>query len=136
MDPRRDSHHEKADIKMGVDSSIFAKDSKRSFYFDRDRNFRVWDLEWDDKKYAEIKSKLDRHVPVTSDEVIYMAEKNITYWETQETQEYRANWNRSIIKFVKEHPNDNFMVYTDHESPDSHDISKVGGYTEWEDKDV
>ena len=118
---------------MGVDSSIFAKDSKKSYYFDRDHNFRVFDLEWEDKRYADIKSKLDRHVPVTSDEVIYMAEKNIVYWEHQEGQEYRANWNRSIIKFAKEYFNDNFMVYTDHESPDHHDISKVGGYTEWED---
>jgi len=106
---------------MGVDAGLFAKKSKRYFWFDRKDNIRAyWNMEsfeeW--KKMETIYGRLtDSKEGVSAEELLPFLKTNIKCWEkADEDQRYNGEWIRHLIKFVKANPDDRFFVITDHDS--------------------
>lgn len=113
---------------MGTDACIFAKKAKAFYYFDRFFNLMCF---VSDEPYEQITHrKLSEANPATAEEVKYVCRKNIEYWgEAGSQNSYKAEWNKRIIDFVNEFPNDEYFVVTDNEDPSCWDYD--GRYARW-----
>lgn len=131
---------------MGVDARIFAKNANKCFYFDRQHNYltRWWVKDGSDLKDPVADYIVDRlcQGSVLAEDARYLAEVNIREWAFTDVldpiqalsrpNDHRVYWNIQITKFIKEHPNDQFFVISDHDDPSMHDYIKENGTVEWE----
>lgn len=115
---------------MGVDTFIFDERSKECFYFDRNLNFFAHAVHPEyDPTYGHVMNQgnfdRDENERFTSSDVAHCCDVNIEYWETGgEREHHRAEWNKSIKRFVTERPHGAFFFRNDHQDPSSHDIRK------------
>lgn len=133
---------------MGVDACIFADQANKYFYFDRKHNYLTrW---WHKGGYIKdpvadyITDRLDQG-PILAEDARYLAEVNIREWALVDAlnpvegfihpNDHRVYWNKMILQFINEHPNDHFFVISDHDSPNMHDYIKEHGTIEWKPPD-
>lgn len=133
---------------MGVDACIFAEQANKCFYFDRKHNYltRWWHTGGNIKDPVAdyITDRLDQG-RILAEDARYLAEVNIREWTLMDAlnpveafihpNDHRVYWNILILQFINEHPNDQFFVISDHDSPDMHDYIKEHGTIEWEPPD-
>lgn len=129
---------------MGVDARIFAKKANKCFYFDRKHNYltRWW------YKGGGIKDPVANYITdrleqgsILAADARYLAEVNIREWHMTDLlnpieaisrpNDHRVYWNVMILQFVNEHPNDQFFVISDHDSPNMHDYIEKHGTIKW-----
>lgn len=118
---------------MSADAVVLAKNSKRYFYFDRIYNLLSW---IDDARHKVLQEQIHdcRGSTVSREELLYLADKNIAWWPTQNEQNpNRASWNEQIRAFALSCAEDErFFVLSDHDGPDYHDVVERDGYVEVE----
>jgi hypothetical protein len=103
---------------MGVDAGIFAKKSKKYFWFDRLSNIEVhWSVsdshlfDWLQETRQNI---MDQKNPLPAEKVSPFLHELVTIWElAEEDQRYHGGWVSDCIKFVEAHPDDLFFVASD-----------------------
>lgn len=109
---------------MGVDACIFAMQSKKYFYFDRLSNIeKYWDMQHGEYDECSLTYDLLRKKKGTSYlKTLKFLELTLAIWlkkEAAKEVEPHSGWIVDMIKFVKAHPQDEFMVVTDHDDPPS-----------------
>ncbi len=128
---------------MGIDAGIFAKNTKKYFWFDRLSNIDAyWDLS--DEHFIIcnlVRTRLmNKENSLTTSEIIYFLKANVEAWEArEESQRYHANWVQNIIQFVKQHSDDHFFIAADND--DAYSLIGemngvrggiwIGDYMEW-----
>jgi hypothetical protein len=127
---------------MGVDAYIFAVKAKECFYFDRQHNFLLYSGELDElsPEAADVNKKLsgsfDRNpCPATKGEVALLAREMVQHWQSK--KERRDGWCYDILSFVDRHDEDEkYLVISDHDEPNCHDVKRRDGYADMECKKV
>jgi len=122
---------------MGVDACMFAMKAKKYVYFDRLHAIeKFWDL--DGREYEDaslVFDLLEKKRGVPNAKVLEFLNANLKAWKKFESDgsQGKSGWIEHLIKFVNAHPDDEFMVVTDHEEPPSWDYQKKynGDYEEW-----
>lgn len=129
---------------MGVDACIFAKKSKKYFYFDRLSNIeKFWDLQsYEDSSLTY--DLLRKGKGVSALRTLKFLEETLGVWLKQEAAAEvvpHSGWIEQMITFVKAHKDDEFFVVTDHDEPSMHtftgkEIDRWSphpdfGYEEW-----
>jgi hypothetical protein len=118
---------------MGADAGIFARNAKKYFWFDREKNMRGWMYTGDEEFFDNNSQECDRAEDLyyeklctydtedkgcTAEEVKFMAELSKKGWlsDPDADERSRSLWMDCVLKFVGMFPNDLFTVKSDHGS--------------------
>jgi hypothetical protein len=91
----------------------------------------VWENAVGDDRYGDALEALCDKKSCRQDDAEYVLRKNIEYWEKQTGSEYRANWNRALLEFIKLFPGDDYFIASDSESPDRYFYEEQEGYEQY-----